>query len=323
MNVHPDHLTRLTEVAGVDTSEWVRETELRQRKRIPLPRLYEFLEHLALERSTNTLGVDLAASVDEPIFEPVEGVCTGLSTLGDAIQCWVEHHPVVAGSQSIAFEQFGETALMDVSILGRWREAHDHIVDLFLARQFKLIRTAVSDVSPRLIQLTRGKNGLNGVHEDYFGCRTEFGAQRNRLIFDADLLEKQLAEQVDGKTRQALADLGEKRREITSEDIVSKIRKVLAESTTPQSMSLEDVADAFDVSARTLQRRMRSTGETLRRIRDDVQKEKVRAYIYEGKSFDQIADLLGYSELSAFYRAFKRWFGVTPAAFRESILEAQ
>jgi AraC-like DNA-binding protein len=323
MDVHPDHLKRLTEVAGIATSDWVREPELRENKRIPLPRLYDMLEHVAEQRSSEALGVELAASADRPIFEPVEGVCQRLTTLGDAIECWVQNHPVVAGSQSLAFETFGETAMMDVSILGRWRKAHDYVIDLFMARQYALMRKAVAGVTPRLIQLSRNGEGANGFHRDYFGCPTEFSAQRNRIVFDSDVLTGTLSESVDEQTRRALDELEDERRDIASEDIVRKIRKVLAESATPQSMSLEDVADAFDVSARTLQRRMRATGETLRRIRDDVQKEKVRKFIRDGNSFDEIADDLGYSELSAFYRAFKRWFGVTPADFRESLIRQE
>jgi AraC-like DNA-binding protein len=321
MDVHPDHLKRLTEVAGVDPSDWVRDAELRECKRIPLPRLYDLLEHLASERSTPTLGLELAARTREPLFEPVEGVCRRLSTLGDAIECWMENHPVVAGSQSLSFETFGGTAMVDITVLGRWREAHDHVVDLFLTRQCELIREANGgEARPRLVQLTRERDGTRGEHADYFGCETEFSAQRNRLVFEANMLEEVLSDRAPKtEAERALEKLAEQRRAVTSQDIVRKIRRVLAQSPTPQSMSLKDVADSFDVSARTLQRRMRATGETLRRIRDDVQKEQVRCYIKEGKSFDEIADLLGYSELSAFYRAFKRWFGVTPAAFRRSV----
>ncbi|MGM0556575.1 MAG: helix-turn-helix domain-containing protein [Myxococcota bacterium] len=319
MDVHPDHLKRLAEVAGLTTSDWMHEAELRANKRVPLTRLYDMLEHVGGQRSNASLGIDLAASANRPIFEPVEGICCKLPTLGDAMECWVENHPIVAGSQSLAFETFGDTAIMDVSILGRWRAAHDYVTDLFLARQYQLMQKAVGDIKPRVIQLSRNGDGTDGVHQDFFGCPTEFNAQRNRMVFDSKLLESTLSGSIDDETRDELEQLAEKRKDVTSPDIVRKIREVLTNSDTPQSMSLEDVADAFDVSARTLQRRMRSTGETLRRVRDDVQKEKVRDYIKSGKPFDEIADQLGYSELSAFYRAFKRWFGVTPADFRASI----
>lgn len=320
MDVHSSHIARLADVAGVEKSIWLRDIEQRDSERIPISRLYDLLDFVAEDRSSSVIGVELAHEAQGSIFVPVEDICRRLETVRDGMQCWVNHHSVVAGSQSLAFECFGPNAMMDISILGRWRKAHDHLIDLFLARQVSLLREASDGATPRLVQLCRENNGARKAHEDFFQCRTQFEAPSNRLIFDAELLEKPLGQAQTEDIQEMVRQLTEERDRITNQEIIRKIRRVLSTSPTPQSVSLQDVAEAFDVSARTLQRRMRRAGITLRRLRDDVQKELVREYIRNGDSFDTIADKLGYSELSAFYRAFKRWFGVTPADFRSAVL---
>lgn len=81
--------------------------------------------------------------------------------------------------------------------------------------------------------------------------------------------------------------------------------------------SLAGVARGLSVSVRTLQRRLEQEETTFECAVDDVRRE--RALKLLGSSEVAIAEvswLLGYSEQSAFTRAFRRWTGVPPAAWR-------
>jgi AraC-like DNA-binding protein len=70
-------------------------------------------------------------------------------------------------------------------------------------------------------------------------------------------------------------------------------------------------------SPRTLERRLHEAGTSFRTISLEVRMELAAQYVTLGSmSGQEIADLLGYSRPSAFFRAFKDWFGVTPGQFR-------
>lgn len=89
-------------------------------------------------------------------------------------------------------------------------------------------------------------------------------------------------------------------------------------------VTLEDIASNFNLSTRTLQRRLREENTSFQQLADEVRKTQALAYLkdgfYRGK---EISYLLGYNELSAFTRTFKRWTGLTPAAYQRDFLNGQ
>ncbi|HEX6225070.1 MAG TPA: AraC family transcriptional regulator ligand-binding domain-containing protein [Chryseolinea sp.] len=80
--------------------------------------------------------------------------------------------------------------------------------------------------------------------------------------------------------------------------------------------SLEDVASNFNVTPRSLQRRLQEEGATYQQVSDAVRKSLALQYIRAGDyPIKEISLMLGYNELSAFSRAFKRWTGKAPTNF--------
>jgi AraC-like DNA-binding protein len=81
-------------------------------------------------------------------------------------------------------------------------------------------------------------------------------------------------------------------------------------------LSLEDVAANFNITPRSLQRRLSAEGITFQHLSDSVRKSLALHYIQSGKhQIKEISDMLGYHELSAFSRAFKRWTGKPPVSY--------
>ena len=82
----------------------------------------------------------------------------------------------------------------------------------------------------------------------------------------------------------------------------------------PERASLQDIAEALRTSPRTLQRRLRgegtSHGELLQRVRMELAAESLE----RGVAVGEIAWRLGYATPSSFHRAYRAWFGTTPAA---------
>ncbi|HEY5746671.1 MAG TPA: AraC family transcriptional regulator [Chryseolinea sp.] len=79
-------------------------------------------------------------------------------------------------------------------------------------------------------------------------------------------------------------------------------------------LSLDDVASNFNVSTRSLQRKLKEENITFQELADAVRKALAVEYIKKGDHpIKEISHMLGYNELSAFSRAFKRWTGKTPS----------
>src|SRR5262249_48890495 len=85
---------------------------------------------------------------------------------------------------------------------------------------------------------------------------------------------------------------------------------------------IETIARRLATSPRTLQRRLSSEGLSYQKLLDDWRKDSARRHLSSSAlSIGEIAYLLGFAEPAPFHRAFKRWFGVTPHAFRQDRLQ--
>ncbi|MFZ5755747.1 MAG: AraC family transcriptional regulator [Pseudomonadota bacterium] len=85
--------------------------------------------------------------------------------------------------------------------------------------------------------------------------------------------------------------------------------------------SMEDVAEAFHMTSRTVRRRLLEEGTTFRELVEDVRREIAEALLRDGKlTVQEIASRLGYLDATSFITAFKRWTGTTPAMYRRTSL---
>ena len=75
-------------------------------------------------------------------------------------------------------------------------------------------------------------------------------------------------------------------------------------------------AFGLGLTSRSLQRRLKDEGTAFQTLREDVRRELAQRYLSDGLSIAEISFLLGFSEPSAFFRAFKRWTGKTPLESR-------
>ena len=80
---------------------------------------------------------------------------------------------------------------------------------------------------------------------------------------------------------------------------------------------IEDIARYLELSAGTLKRQLSGAGTTFQEVLDDTRLQLAKQYLKEPSlSLTEITFLLGYSEMSAFSRAFRRWTGKGPKAWR-------
>ena len=87
---------------------------------------------------------------------------------------------------------------------------------------------------------------------------------------------------------------------------------------------MEAVARALHMSVRTLQRRLVASGVTFREVADAVRMQLAEEYLSDrAVSTAEVAFLLGFSDQTAFNRAFRRWTGQSPGRWRRGRAHAQ
>ena len=154
---------------------------------------------------------------------------------------------------------------------------------------------------------------------DFFRCPVRFNADAHRIAFEPGLL----MERVPGydpiccsAVRTQLLGLIEQpaaRHELV-ETLTTSLRVSVDEP--PRQREL---AQAVNVSDRTLRRRLSRQDTSFSTLRDSARFDQARELLTNSKqTVAEVAEALGYSDARAFRRAFKRWSGQLPAAFREA-----
>ena len=155
---------------------------------------------------------------------------------------------------------------------------------------------------------------------DYFRSDIEFDAAQTSLTIaraDADLplpsANKQIALMHDEMLMKYLI-------EIKQGDIVQQVKSIILENLPDGTVTDKLVASKLNLSERSLQRRLKEHQTTFRFLLESVREMVAKQYIKNPMNrMSDIAFLLGFSEQSAFSRAFKKWTGKSPVEYRNSL----
>ena len=158
-----------------------------------------------------------------------------------------------------------------------------------------------------------------GEYPELFRIPVRFNAGRNALRIDRSWLETDFEpgkEYIFGIfTGHADALLDELR---ASDTIRARVETAILPELHKGSLSMDRVAEGLAMSRQTLYRRLKDEGVTFAEVHDDLRQRMARDYLDARKvSVNETAYLLGFSEASSFVRAFKRWTGMSPTAFRD------
>ncbi|GAA1270688.1 AraC family transcriptional regulator [Saccharothrix xinjiangensis] len=147
-----------------------------------------------------------------------------------------------------------------------------------------------------------------------FGAPLRFGAPTTTLRFDTRFLRMPVVQDEAALKRFLRGSPAEllSRRDYGA-DTSSLVRRVLGGG----AAGLDEVAAGLGVSAPTLRRRLAAEGTSFREVREQLLRDQaVASLVRGGESVEELALRLGFSEASAFHRAFKRWTGSSPGAYR-------
>jgi AraC-like DNA-binding protein len=155
-------------------------------------------------------------------------------------------------------------------------------------------------------------------HLRIFRAPVLFGYPANAFVIEREFLERQIPA-ADQRLYQIMKRYLERvLAEIPQEDgVLASVRRAIAESMREGDPNLTRVAKKMAMSPRTLQRQLKEQGMEFKQLVHDTRRRFALNYLRSRRNtLTEIAFLLGYSEASAFNRAFKRWTGSTPLAYR-------
>lgn len=280
------------------------------------------LWQLALEETQQSdIGLQVARFVCPTTFHALGFSLWASTSLMDALKRMVRFDVLLNDGCTLHIDEQADSRqafTMNVKELNQQLLVTPEGVDYFLGAVVKMFRDmSTENFSPYDVFLRRAEPENAGKWRDYFQCDVHFGADQNQLIFEnADLNRvlptgnAALAEQNDKLVEGYLSRM-------EMQDICGQVRTALIDLMPLGITTMDGVADALGMYPRTLQYKLRQQDTTLQKLRDQIREELARQYLqHSRKSFTQIAYSLGFSDPAHFNRAFKRWSGETPTAYR-------
>jgi len=156
-------------------------------------------------------------------------------------------------------------------------------------------------------------------YEAILGCPVAFEEPVNEIAFRSEELNLPLV----SANAELFAMFGEKADELLpgadEESLVDRTRAALRRLLRGELPGVAEVARALATSERSLQRRLQQSGTSFQQILDEVRLELAQRHLRNRRvEVMEVSYLLGFSHPNSFYRAFKRWTGVTPEEYRRA-----
>lgn len=280
------------------------------------------LWQLSVERSGNrAIGLNMACVVRPSSLHVVGYALMSSCNLQEGISSLVRYQRIIAEGADFSFHATAQGYELTLTIHGdrlpSAKESAEGSLAYFLAfcswlACRPLIPRRVSFCGPAPVDLA--------PYREVFKGPLHFHAERYAMEFDSADLNAPLP-----TANEALAQLHERfanhyLERFSDTQVTHQVRQILCRVLPQGEPKRETVAQALFISERTLQRRLQAEGTSFHQMLDDTRRELASQYLAQPKMpLQEISYFLGFSAPSNFFRAFRRWFGMTPNEFREGL----
>ena len=282
-------------------------------------------------RTWDALARDAAALIPDRAFGLVASRCWHPSNLGALGYAWLTSSTLRTGLGRVVryWRLLGEassTRLEESSTGLKFilaRQATDPVssalaVDFVMSLLVDMCRmNAGSSLRPVTVRLRCARPKDSEAFRRHFGCVVHFAAGEDSFTLstrDVDRLlptsNRQLAATLDRILAEQLAHLDKN-------DVVTRCQSHLLEQLSSGEVSSDLMAEQLHMSRRTLQRKLAEADLTYHKLVDDTRRDLALRHLEDPRhSITDVTFLLGFSQQSAFTRAFKRWTGMSPTEYR-------
>jgi AraC-like DNA-binding protein len=289
-------------------------------RRVPLANMQSLMRECVELTGDEAFGLQAAEQLQPQVLHGLGLAWLASDTIYDGLRRTVRFCTFMATQADIKLEEEGDFVHLTLGQTMVPEESVPAVGDFVVGMFVRMCQLTLGQfIAPVRIELERPEPEMPERWEYMLSSRVKFASPTTRMTWSlSDILEPlatgnpTLAKINDEQTQ---AYLDSFLSPSISREVVAKIVEILADGPPVQ----QQIADALNVSNRTLQRKLKEEGTSFMDLLNDTRLQLARRYLdHPGRSVLETAYLLGFSEPSTFSRAFKRWTGSSPADYREN-----
>ncbi|HEX5659076.1 MAG TPA: AraC family transcriptional regulator [Polyangiales bacterium] len=288
------------------------------RGRLPIADFEVLVERAIALRADPGFGLTLARNAPANMLQILGLMLLSSRTLRDAFALLTRYSELTADGISYTLAEHGQQATftfhcpIGVDTTSRFAADFTLVTVLRVCQHFF---GGVAD-GPLRVLFEHEAPTYRDRYEPLFGCPVAFGQRSNALVFPQAILD-QVQFHADSTVNAALCQMGD---QVLSElsrprSLSDRIRVLLQANGALASVDPSRLARGVGLTRRALRRRLAAEGTSLSDLVDEARCKVACEELRRSGSIETVAERVGYSERSAFHRAFKRWTGQTPIEY--------
>lgn len=267
-------------------------------------------------------GIHAAEQIRPGAFDVLDYAMRSSATLGEGLERLVRYHRILHDAAVVRLRVAGDGAELTHALPGDPAALPRHVSEFIAATWMVVARQATGvDFAPVQVRFRHPRPANLEAHRRLFRAPIRFNEAVNGIVLRRELLNTPLVKSDPGLCvvlDRHVRELLERVPRVTA--LRDRVRQIAAQGLSTGAPPAATIARSLHMSQRTLQRQLRKDGTSQRDLIDALRRDLAMRYLAERQiAIAEVAFLLGFSEASAFHRAFKRWSGTTPATYRRSL----
>ncbi len=287
--------------------------------RLPRSAAYRISE-LAMDLTGDpALGLHWGDRMNGNVFVPVSHLIAHAASLRQGFEALCQFVRLISDEPGYELIEHDDwVTVRCLTVTGESSRIHRFTAELTVIGFFRTVRSFSAQARPARVSFAHAAPAYHSEYPRIFEQAVRFGQPATEIVFDRALLNV-ASPHKDEDLHDALRALAERRiaRLAQHAPYALRVRDLLVQHGCDQRIDMETVARALRLSVRSLRRRLASEGKSFHDVESDalaiIAKRLLRD---QQRTIRETAYEMGFSDTTTFHRAFKRWTGTTPSAYR-------